>query len=191
MASHNTSKRRNAKQKLKEKYSKTREEAQLAGIIVTTPEGAVRPEAVDPASQGEQSLHAIDRAAVRNGWAVPEHMKPKVIDRLYEVFEQGPTKMVTRDGVEIEVPPDYNLMKENAKVLILADKTQFDRDHPEDAGKARGGGNVTNNVMVTWDTLLQGLAGIRPDEVERKVVESVQIGEQGQVEGQSEHSRTT
>ncbi len=178
MAKHPTNSRRNKRKKLKETYAKVREDAQVAGIIVTTPEGAVRPEAVNPASQGEQSLLGIDRAAVRNGWAVPEEKKPMVVDRLLEVFEMGPQKMVTRDGIEIEVPPDYNLMKENAKVLILADKTQFDRDHPEDAGKARGGGNTTTVNVVTWDALLQGLAGVRPDEVDRKVVESIEVNEQ-------------
>lgn len=48
MGSHPTSKARRKRQKLKRKYARLREDAQLADIIETTAEGAVRDERVDP-----------------------------------------------------------------------------------------------------------------------------------------------
>ncbi len=159
MAKHPTGPRRKAKQKLKEKYARVREDAQLGGVIATTPEGAVRPEAVDPASQGEQSLPSLDRGAVRNGWEVPEGVKHKVIERLAEPFFEEGRKVVAKDGTVLTLPPDRQLLKENAKVLVLADQRQYERDHPEAAGKAKGGGGTTevnvNLVMTNLDELLR------------------------------------
>ena len=54
MANHPTSRARGLKQNLKEHYAKVREEAQLQGLIPTTPEGAVRDEKVKPSTQTTQ-----------------------------------------------------------------------------------------------------------------------------------------
>lgn len=153
MASRPTGRKRNRKQKVKARYSKSREEAQLAGVLPTTPEGAVRSERVDPASQGEQSIPALDRAAIRNGWEVPDAVKAKVIERLAEPFFFEPVVVVRstddRGDVVKRVEVDRYLLKENAKVLLLADQRQYERDHPEEAGKARGTtNNTTNNTQV-------------------------------------------
>lgn len=51
MAGRPSNKQRNRRQKVKARYTKAREDAQLEGIIPTSPEGAVRDERVDPASQ--------------------------------------------------------------------------------------------------------------------------------------------
>lgn len=154
MATHPTGSGRNKKQKLKAQYAKVREDAQLYGVIDTTPEGAVRPEQVNPDSQGSQSLPALDRVAITKGWEVPEHVKTKVIERLAEPFFEEGRQVLTKDGQAITLPPDRNLLKENAKVLVLADQRQYERDNPEAAGKAKGASltnqtnNNTTNVLV-------------------------------------------
>lgn len=155
MAKHPTGAKRNRKQKVKARYSKAREEAQLSGVIETIPEGAVRDERVNPASQGEQALPALDRRAVREdgvgGWSVPERVKRVVIERLAEpFFEEGRT-VVDKEGRQVTLPPDRNLLKENAKVLVLADQRQYERDQPELAGKAKGQTNVQVNTFDCFE----------------------------------------
>lgn len=156
MAAHGTSKNRARKQKLKERYSKAREDAQLHGIIPTEPEGALKPEKVDPATQEAQSLPALDRQAIREDWSVPGHVKHKVIERLAEPFFEEGRVVLDKSGNQITLPPDRQLLKENAKVLLLADQRQYERDNPEAAGKAKGASqqsstninNNTTNVLV-------------------------------------------
>lgn len=79
MARHNTSKNRRQRQKLKANYSKAREDAQVYGLITTSPEGAVRDEKVNPASQSEQPLPDLVQEALCSGWSVPDRIKSKVI----------------------------------------------------------------------------------------------------------------
>lgn len=172
MGKHPTGKRRARKQKVKARYSKAREEAQICGVIPTLPEGAVRRERVDPLSQEEQKFPALDRAiAAGKGWQVGEEIARQVIKRLAESFFEGPRKLVTREGVEIEVPPDRYLLKENAKVLLIADQRQWERDNPEEAGKARGKTEV--NVGVTTVNLIDlynaSLREVEHDEIEAKI----------------------
>jgi hypothetical protein len=74
MGSHPTSKARRKRQQLKRRYARLREDCQLEGIIETTPEGALRPERVDPASQDDGApalTAALVVKALREGWAVP------------------------------------------------------------------------------------------------------------------------
>jgi hypothetical protein len=121
---------------LKRKYARLREECQLAGIIPTVPEGAVRNERVDPALQQEQPLPELIAQAVRHGWAVPEECKPGLVDELQAIVDNP------------EMPAKVKVAAFNA--LRLADKDQYERDHPEEAGKARGGAKVAvvNNVRL-------------------------------------------
>jgi hypothetical protein len=153
MATHPSGKNRNKRQKLKATYSKVREDAQLYGIIPTTPEGAVHSEVVSLASQSEQSIPSIDRQAITKGWEVPEHAKQKVIQRLLEPFFQEPKKEVLPDGTVVEVPPDRHLLKENAKVLVVADQRQWERDYPKLAGQSKGASQVTQQTAVVVDPL--------------------------------------
>src|SRR4051812_6658115 len=86
MSSHPTSKARRRRQKLKRRYARLREDAQLAGIIPTTPEGAVQDERVDPRTQGCQQLPALVRQALREGWNVPDTAEPRIVDELLQPF---------------------------------------------------------------------------------------------------------
>lgn len=153
MASRPTGKSRKSKQKLKQAYAKTREDAQRAGLIPTTPEGAVRPEVVDPESQDSQRFPGLDRLAIQTdgkGWSVPEHVKRKVVEQAAEVLFERRFREVTVTGpdgdsvtVQVEVPPDRRAQSEAARTLLVADQRQHERDDPEAAGKAKGGTNVT------------------------------------------------
>ncbi len=133
MASHPTSKARNKKQVLKQTYAKVREDAQLHGVIPTTPEGAVRDEVVNPATQALQDTTSLDRAAINQGWRVPDGEKPKVIQRLLEALD--------KEGLT----PAEAAMVTNA--LVKADQIQHERDNPE-AQKGKGGVTINNQVNV-------------------------------------------
>ncbi len=155
MATHGTSKNRNKRQKLKQTFSKLREEAQLQGIVPTTPEGAIRNERVDPSKQTEQQLPGLVMQAVRNGWATPDEAKPKIVDALIAPFLEPPATAIAPNGDEYEIPPDRHLLKENAKVLATLDKMQYDRDHPKEVADA-GDVNINNQVnvvQVNWNAL--------------------------------------
>lgn len=136
--------RRNKRQGVKAKFAKVREEAQLLGIIETTPEGAVRNEVVDPATQGSQPLPGLVGKAIRNGWATPEHKKAEIVDELIGIV----TGEETDPFVKVSA----------ARVLQQGDKDQWERDNPELSGKSKGGGVKVevNNQTDVWTTLLQG-----------------------------------
>ena len=132
-----TSKARNDKQKLRDRYAHAREDAQLAGLIPTTPEEALKPERVDPAAQAEAPMPGLIGEAIRRGWAVPEHRKPDLVDELIKILDDP------------EVPQKVKVAAFNA--LRQADQAQFERDYPERAAKARGGttiNNLSNSVTV-------------------------------------------
>jgi len=175
-----TTKQRSAKQKLKDRYAHAREDAQLAGLIPTSPEEALKSERVAPNGQGEQAIPSLDRQAITKGWAVPEEKKQLVIKRLLEPFEEEGTVVLTKDGEPITLPPDRDLLQKNAKVLIVADQKQFERDHPEEAGKANGSTNVGVQVnIVNWGAILTEAqqAKERPlEELEGKLAAPLQNG---------------
>lgn len=121
-------KKRKTRQRLKERYAKKREDAQLAGVIDTVAEGAVRDERVSPAAQGEQPLPELIGTAIRNGWAVPESKKPALVNEMIGIIEDP------------EMPGAVKVMAHNA--LRAGDKDQWERDNPELAGKTKGGVKV-------------------------------------------------
>lgn len=175
MPSRPTTPRRKAKQRTKEKYAKAREEAQEKGIIPTTPEGAVRDERVDPRTQDEQRFPGLDRLAIQNdgkGWSVPEHVKRKVIEVSAEVLFQAPKTVVSPvSGEVVEIPPNRFEQMQAAKTLMQADKQQWERDNPEEAGKAAGA-SETNVQVVELSELLKRAKEqreVKPDVIDVKV----------------------
>lgn len=142
-----TGKVKNRKKKIKERYSSAREEAQLADIIPTTPDGAVRDERVPASAQGSQPLSELVAEAIRKGWNVDEAKKPGLVAEMVAIVMDG-------------------TMSAKAKVaafnaLRLADKDQYERDHP-DTGKA-GGGNTVVNVNVETIESVQRTVEVRID----------------------------
>lgn len=137
-----TSRARAAKQSIKSRYARAREDAQLIGLIPTTPEGALKPERVSPSVQTDQPLPELIGQAVRKGWAVPEATKPRLVDELISIVENP------------ELPAKVKVSAFGA--LRQADKDQYERDNPEAAGKAKGGNKVTvgigNKVDVSSST---------------------------------------
>jgi hypothetical protein len=113
--------KRKRRQKLKKRYARAREDAQLSGVIPVVPEGAVRNE-VAPVAPDPPLPHLV-RAALKNDWATPDAAKAKVVaDLLVPFFEEG-----TDPGLRVRL----------ARLLLLLDQTQFDMDHPGQAGKGR------------------------------------------------------
>lgn len=141
-----TTSRRNERQKLKEKYAKTREDAQLAGIIPTTPEGALKSERT-PSRDPLDGLPELVKKALRENWSTPDEAKKAIVaSLLYPFFNE--TEIIDANGNVVNVRPSPKLLNELARTLQLLDQTQFARDNPEAAGKARGGG-MTVPVAVS------------------------------------------
>jgi len=111
-----------------------REDAQLYNVIPTTPEGAVRNEVVDPATQGEQPLPGLVSKALRNGWATPDEKKPGLVDEMDQVVRNAAL--------------DANIRVAAFRALLKGDEVQYARDHPEEAGKAKGAGMAVNVGIV-------------------------------------------
>ena len=145
---------KNERHKVRDRYAHAREDAQLLGLLPTTPEQALRPERVDPSSQDEQRFPGLDRAAIlgdgTGGWSVPEPVKRKVIEQNAEVLYERRTTWVrkTKDGPleEVELPPDRQAIDKASRVLIQADQNQHDRDHPKDERGTSVEVNVNNRI---------------------------------------------
>ncbi len=156
--------RRRRKQKLKKKYMATREDAQLADLIPTTPEGAIR----DERSSGVAVLPECVKQALKESWATPDSAKPAIIACLLEPFF---TRDVGPNGEP--VPLNRAQLIELAKVLKLLDQTQWERDHPEEAGKAKGGGSaVFLQATATMRTALEATDVDRVMAVTEKALQS-------------------
>lgn len=147
---HPTTKRRNHKQSVKERYSKAREDAQLTGLIPIEPVGAVRDERVDPLSQDAPTDHlGLAAVAARNNWATPDAIKPKVVDNLSRIASgDGTETVIDGDGRAISTGPSLKTQVYAAKVLTEIDQIQWERDHPKEAGEAKGATNVNVGVAV-------------------------------------------
>ena len=157
------------KQSVKDRYAHARDDAQRLGLIPTTPEESLTPERVNPLSQSGVTFPALIETAIRNGWAVPEDKKPQLIDELIEVAT---------------IPTD----SENPKMLIAkvqavnalhrADQMQYERDHPEQAAKAKGGAKVavqinnenTNTIVIDPEEQYRKMAlEAARDEIEERL----------------------
>jgi hypothetical protein len=105
---------RNKVQGVKDRYAHAREDAQLTGLIPTTPEEALTPERVDPSSQSEQRFPTLVRRAINHGWATPDEKKPQLVDELIELIEDP------------EASPMAKIFAFNA--LVKGDQLQHEKD---------------------------------------------------------------
>ena len=100
-----------------------REDYQLAGIIETSPIGAVRDE-VAPVAPDPPLPHLI-RMALKNDWPTPDAAKQKIVAELIAAFfEEGQDPM---------------LRIRLFQTLLLADQTQYERDRAEPTPLEEGG----------------------------------------------------
>lgn len=128
--------RRMQRQNLKQRFMKLREDAQLAGLIHTEPEGAVR----DERSPAQPKL--VERA-LREGWAVPEEIKPELVQELVAVVQDEEAADKTKVAA--------------FRALLAADQAQHDRDNPQKTAK---GGQINVSVqtnIAAVDVLRQAL----------------------------------
>lgn len=172
MGKHPTTKGRKARQRKVKRYMKDREDLQVAGRIPVDKEGAVRREDVDPSSQGEQPLPGLIGRAVRRGWAVPDEKKPALVDELCGIVQDP----------EMDAVP--KVMAYNA--LTKAEQLQWERDHPDEAGRSKGGVKVgvqVNNNPVSAE-IAQIIQAVEAQKnVGRDVGKEI---EDGQVKGQAQ-----
>lgn len=148
------------KQRIVKRYQKDREDMQLIGALPTSPDGAVRSERVDPATQGSQPLPGPVGQAVRNGWATPEPMKVAVVDEMY--------------GLVVSDETEPHVKVAAARVLQQGDQAQREWDDPERAGKTKGGVKVgvevTNNNQVNLlDLAREAMARDPLEEAKRQI----------------------
>ena len=94
---------------------KAREDAQLLDIIPTVPEGAVRNE-VAPVAPDPPLPHLV-RAALKHNWPTPDCNKPAIVDSLCAPFYDSDA--------------DPMLKVQHAKLLLVLDQTQYERDRAE------------------------------------------------------------
>lgn len=106
--------KRTEKQRVKDRYAHSRDDAQRLGLIETTPEESLVPERVDPLVQTEQRFPALVGQALRHGWAVPDEKKPGLVDEMVAVVEDGEATAVAK------------VMAFNA--LAKGDQLQHERD---------------------------------------------------------------
>lgn len=134
------SSRRLKRQNLMKRFSKLREDAQLAGLIQTTPAEAVKDEVVKTADQPQPKL--VERA-IRQGWAVPDEIKPELVAEL--------TAIVTDDSEEASDKTKVAAFR----ALLAADQAQHERDTPKTAKQTVNVSVQTNIAAV--DVLRQSM----------------------------------
>lgn len=136
------SSRRLKRQNLMKRFSRLREDAQLAGLIQTTPAEAVRDEVVKTADQPQPKL--IERA-IKSGWAVPDEIKPELVAEL--------TAIVTDESEEASDKTKVAAFR----ALLAADQAQHERDNPQTKNnKSTVNVSVQTNIAAV-DVLRQSM----------------------------------
>ena len=177
-----TSSRRAEKQQVRDRLAHAQDDAQRLGVIRTLPEEALKPARVDPSSQSEQPLPGLIGQAIRKGWATPDDRKPRLVDELTNIVQDE------------EAPPVVKVMAFNA--LRAGDKDQWERDHPEESGKSKGGVHVNQQVAVgiDWDKLTGAAPQDDPVEAKMRALDEQEAAGQekagsGETQGGSDDSR--
>lgn len=147
---HPTTRRRKQSQRRVKRYMELREDLQVAGRIPVEPAGAVRDERVNPSTQSEPADHlGLAVVAARNNWATPDEVKPNVVDNLGRIATGAAGETVIGEGGKvISTGPSLKTQVYAAKVLAELDQIEYERQHPEEAGKAKGATKVNVGVAV-------------------------------------------
>lgn len=166
-----TSVTRATKQEVRERYAKAREDAQLTGLIPTTPEGSARNnEVVKPSSQEEVAQPQLIAEAIRRGWAVPEESKPLLVDELVDIiYNEG-------ESAKVRVSA-FNALR-------MADQAQHERDNGIKGGTGANMPGSNTNITIHGDVVNNKvqLAGVIRDMISR--------GELGIIEDEATNSRS-
>lgn len=97
-----------------------------------------------------------DAPAFQRGWATPPELKQDLVDEMVKIVTDPDMK--TKDRVAA-----FNALR-------VADQSQWERDHPVESGKSKGGvSNTTNNNVI-----IAAAAAVRS---------AIERGELGIVEG--------
>lgn len=111
MSRRNSGAKRKRLQQAKRNYMAQREDAQLAGDIPTTPEGALRDERVPV--QADAPMPELVRLAIQRGWEVSEEGKRKCVADLVAAVRDPDT----REALRVRC----------FQAILLADRTQRER----------------------------------------------------------------
>jgi hypothetical protein len=99
----------------------------------------VRNEVVDPATQEEQRTDRIDRRGVNEEWDIPPRLKKKVVQNLEILLDHAVDEGLVRDGAL------------TANTMLKIDQARYERDHPREAGLAKGGTTVSQQQAAVVD----------------------------------------
>lgn len=108
--------------------------------------------------RGEEyrTLQVLERA-VNSGWDVPAVMRPKIVDRLYEITQRPSVEVLTKAGVFDSVGDADSNATAAARVLLgMTGQTQADRHHTEKLAQD------DKHLAVSW---ADQLAKANPDEL--------------------------
>ncbi len=84
--------------------------------------------------------------AIRNGWAVPNDKRPKIVARMLEIVEKRKTQVMTREGpAEVDSTADVNSIAA-AKVLVLMNAQDQDDDHEAEKYRRIDSGKATERT---------------------------------------------
>lgn len=72
--------------------------------------------------------------AIKRGWATPSELKESLVDQMIAIV--GDPDVKTKDRVAA-----FNALR-------VADQSQWERDHPVESGKSKGGSTSSVNIQV-------------------------------------------
>jgi hypothetical protein len=156
-----SSSRKLQRQNLMRRFMKSREDAQLAGLIETTPKEAIGK--IDERVKHDDPK--LIETAIKSGWAVPEEIKPELIQEMVAI--------VTDDTEEVSDKTKVAAFR----ALLTADQHQHERDNPQVKSKSGGTVNVSVQTNIAAvDVLRQALRqdtqtllpSIQPPEIKDK-----------------------
>lgn len=120
----------------------------------------------DPAPQPIQTQPT---SSLKRGWATPPELKSDLVDEMIRIVQDPDVK--TKDRVAA-----FNALR-------VADQSQWERDHPVESGKSKGGiTNTTNNNVI-----IAAAAAVR-EAIERGqlgIIESLPAPDQSSASGNS------
>lgn len=100
---------------------------------------------VSPFTRAVQEVVSRDSTLPsRGGWATPEDVKESLVEMMMGIVQDPDLK------------PKDRVAAFNA--LRVADQSQWERDHPVESGKAKGGSTstVNNNVIIAAASAIRG-----------------------------------
>lgn len=93
----------------------------------------MKAEQVNPAMQSDAPIPGLIESAIRQGWAVPDHKKPDLVDELIKILDDP------------EASQKVKVAAFNA--LRMADQQEYERRYPQAKSSGKGDVHIHGNVV--------------------------------------------